>query len=382
MKRLTFLLSAAFLIGLSAPLVSANVYGNSANFRGGNSTTHAYGTLGARINACIRNSLQQNALEPINTCATEQSTNLKLSMRKLWSDHIHWTRSYIVSFVAGLPDTEAAANRLLRNQDDIGNAIVPYYGSAAGAKLTSLLKEHILIAVDLLNAAKAGDTAKKQDADKRWHDNAADIATFLSSLNSAWPRQAVLDMLNQHLALTTEEAVNRLQGKWNEDVTNFDKLHDQALMMADTLSDGIIKQFPDRFCGMTMTTQSSRMPMSSASSSSRMSSASSLSSSSRSSSSSSSSSRSSSSSMSSSRLNVSIQNFAFNPSSVQVKAGTTVVWTNSDSAPHTVTGNNGGPMSPILNQGQQYSYTFSAPGTYPYHCMLHPSMTATVTVTP
>lgn len=169
---------------------------------------------------------------------------LRVAMRKLWSDHVIWTRQYIVSAALGDPSATAASQRLLKNQEDIGNAIVPYYGAAAGAKLTDLLKQHILIAVDLVAAAKAGDAAKQADADKRWHDNAADIATFLSSANPNWPRQTLLDMLNRHLALTTSEAVARLKQNWTDDVAAFDGIFSQAMMMADALTDGIAKQFP------------------------------------------------------------------------------------------------------------------------------------------
>jgi hypothetical protein len=167
-------------------------------------------------------------------------------MRKLWSDHVIWTRQYIVSAIAGDPSAQAASQRLLKNQEDIGNAVAQYYGSAAGAKLTDLLKQHILIAVDLVTAAKAGDAAKQADADKRWHDNAADIATFLSGANPNWPRQTLLDMLNQHLALTTQEAVARLQQKWSDDTVAFDRIFSQAMQMADALTDGIAKQFPTK----------------------------------------------------------------------------------------------------------------------------------------
>ena len=175
------------------------------------------------------------------------SVALRTAMRKLWADHVLWTRQYIVSTVLNDPSAQAASVRLLKNQADIGNAVVPYYGAAAGAKLTDLLKQHILIAVDLVSAAKAGNAAKQADADKRWHQNAADIATFLSSANPNWPRQTLLDMLNRHLALTTQEAVNRLQKKWNDDVSNFDAIFSQSMMMADALSAGIIKQFPAKF---------------------------------------------------------------------------------------------------------------------------------------
>jgi hypothetical protein len=171
---------------------------------------------------------------------------LREAMRDLWSDHVIWTREYIVAATAGLPSAQAASVRLLKNQEDIGNAIAPFYGAEAGAKLTDLLKQHILIAVDLVTAAKAGDNAKQADADKRWHDNAADIATFLSGANPNWSRQALLDMLNNHLALTTQEAVARLQQRWTDDVVAFDRIFDQAMMMADALSDGIARQFPNK----------------------------------------------------------------------------------------------------------------------------------------
>ena len=181
------------------------------------------------------------------TAVSPRSVELQTAMRKLWADHVLWTRQYIVSTVLNDPSAQAASVRLLKNQADIGNAVVPYYGAAAGAKLTDLLKQHILIAVDLVSAAKAGNAAKQADADKRWHQNAADIATFLSGANPNWRRQTLLDMLNRHLALTTQEAVNRLQHKWNDDVSNFDAIFSQSMMMADALSAGIIKQFPAKF---------------------------------------------------------------------------------------------------------------------------------------
>lgn len=174
-------------------------------------------------------------------------TALSKAMRDLWADHVIWTRIYIMAAAADQPDAQAAANRLLLNQEQIGQAIVPYYGQAAGDKLGALLKDHILIAVDLVGAAKVNDQTRLGDADRRWKANAADIATFLSGANPNWPREAVLSMMNEHLALTTQEATARLKKDWNGDVTTFDKIFDQAMMMADALTDGIVKQFPDKF---------------------------------------------------------------------------------------------------------------------------------------
>jgi amicyanin len=75
-----------------------------------------------------------------------------------------------------------------------------------------------------------------------------------------------------------------------------------------------------------------------------------------------------------------MQNFAYQPATIQVRVGTTVTWTNQDNVPHSVTFQNGMKDSGLLAQGQSFSYTFNAPGTYQYYCTVHPYMVATVTV--
>lgn len=185
-----------------------------------------------------------------NTRSSGMSKNeftLRTAMNKLWSDHVLWTRQFIVSSVASLPDVPNAAARLMKNQEDIGAAIVPYYGKQAGDTLTMLLKAHIQVAANIVAAAMAKDEAKMTELNKVWHQNAAQIATFLSKANPNWNQEALYSMLNEHLQLTANELVNRLSKNWPADVTNFDKVFDQALMMAKDLSDGIVKQFPDKF---------------------------------------------------------------------------------------------------------------------------------------
>ena len=170
------------------------------------------------------------------------------AMRKLWEDHITWTRVFIISAAADLPDKAAATDRLLQNQVDIGNAIKPYYGDAAGNQLTTLLKEHITTAAEVVTAAKAADKAKQDDATKRWFTNADQIADFLSKANSkSWPQAEMRKMMRDHLNLTTEEVVARLQGNWAADIAAYDKVHEQILHMADMLSAGIISQHAAKF---------------------------------------------------------------------------------------------------------------------------------------
>lgn len=178
----------------------------------------------------------------------EKQFAFRAAMRKLWEDHITWTRLYIVSLAAGLPDADPTAQRLLQNQADIGNAVRPFYGDVAADKLTGLLKQHILGAADLLAAAKAGDTGKFDAAKKRWYANADEIATFLNTANPrSWPLAEMKAMMRGHLDLTLQEASARLKGNYAEDIATYDKVHEQILKMADMLSAGIIAQFPQKF---------------------------------------------------------------------------------------------------------------------------------------
>jgi hypothetical protein len=174
--------------------------------------------------------------------------SLRNTMRQLWEDHIVWTRLAIISLTTDAPDTEATVGRLLKNQADIGNAVKPFYGEAAGDELTAELRRHILIAADLIAAARAGDQAELADAQARWEANADDIAGVLNSVNPRHFELAVLKTeMRTHLQLTTEEAVARLQGEWDADVAAYDEIHGHILHLADYLSDGIVKQFPRRF---------------------------------------------------------------------------------------------------------------------------------------
>ena len=172
---------------------------------------------------------------------------LRVAMRKLWADHVVWTRDYVVNAVAGSQSADESAQRLLRNQEEIGKAIVPYYGKDAGDKLTTLLKEHISIAVDLVAAAKAGDQRKLQDADQRWTRNANDIAEFLANANPHWPQAQVADLLSLHLELTKNEATARLEKRWADDTRAFDDIFNEIMTLADALAAGIVQQFPDKF---------------------------------------------------------------------------------------------------------------------------------------
>jgi len=82
----------------------------------------------------------------------------------------------------------------------------------------------------------------------------------------------------------------------------------------------------------------------------------------------------------SAKADVSIANFSFSPATITINKGMTVVWTNNDSAPHQIASDNGTFNSNPLSNGDSFAFTFSTPGTFTYHCAIHPSMTGTVIV--
>jgi hypothetical protein len=179
---------------------------------------------------------------------TRKQVVLHDQMRKLWEDHVTWTRLAIVTFADGSAGFDATATRLLQNQADLGDAIKPFYGQAAGAGLTVLLRDHITTAVELLQAAKAGDTAGFAAARTRWYANGNDIADFLSAANPHfWPRATMRAAMKTHLDQTLAEAVAELGADPAASVAAYDEIHLHILDMADLLSSGIIGQFPRRF---------------------------------------------------------------------------------------------------------------------------------------
>ena len=226
-------LAVTMLVALFGALVALAVAGGHDAAARGNGDQHATNAAAAAADAPV---------------VTPRVVAFHDEMRRLWEDHVTWTRLAIISLTSDTPDTEATVGRLLENQTDIGDAIKPFYGKAAGDELTRLLRDHILIAADLIAAARAGDETAVAEAQSRWTANADEIAAFLAGANPrSWDLDEMKTMLHEHLRLTANEAIARIQGDWAADVAAYDEIHLQALGMADMLSNGIIKQFPSHF---------------------------------------------------------------------------------------------------------------------------------------
>lgn len=179
--------------------------------------------------------------------AKDSIMRLSNTLRELWEQHGAWTRMTIISMVFDLPDVELVTNRLLKNPVDFGNALKVYYGNKAASKFSDLLKDHLVIAAQLVKAAKAGDNVTAAAAEKKWYRNADEIAAVLASINPYWSEEKLKRMLHTHLMLVKSEAVNMLTKNYEAGINVYDRIENQALEMADELTQGIIKQFPNRF---------------------------------------------------------------------------------------------------------------------------------------
>lgn len=165
------------------------------------------------------------------------------TIRRLWFEHILWTRFFIISTAEEIGDLELVTQRLLKNPPDFGEALGRFYGKSVAERFVKLLTDHLLIAADLVNAAKAGDEKSAETARTRWYDNADDIAAFLGEINPFWSERQWQEMLYEHLELTEEEAAQRLAGNYQRDIELFDDIEEQALHMADVMTRGLLRQF-------------------------------------------------------------------------------------------------------------------------------------------
>ncbi|MEK4230558.1 hypothetical protein [Solibacillus sp. FSL H8-0538] len=197
----------------------------------------------SQYTAPIRHLLKQHPYYNDCRCISKAEVELKSMNRLLWLEHVNWTRMTISSIVFNLPDLPFVQERLLQNATDLGNFLRPFYGDQLADRFAVLIKEHLVIAAELVTAAVKGDTQTADAKEKEWYRNADDIAAFLSSINPYLGKEELQKMFYTHLALTKSEAVSMIQKNYKLSIDIFDQIEAQALEMADMISSAIIMQF-------------------------------------------------------------------------------------------------------------------------------------------
>lgn len=187
--------------------------------------------------------------EETSPLSSPKFKELSANMQKLWSEHMQWTYQTVDAFFHEPDALNANLERLLENQKNIGAAIVPYYGHAAGDTLAKLLTEHIQLAVPVLTAAKENNETALNDALADWNANAKQIGDFLSAANpSNWAKHDMEHMMQMHIDQTLAYSVALLQNDHAKAVELYDEASTHMVIeMSKILSEGIAKQFPEKF---------------------------------------------------------------------------------------------------------------------------------------
>ena len=158
-----------------------------------------------------------------------------------------WTRMLLISIAENLKDLDATEARLLRNPKDIADIFRPYYGNNIANQIEKLLTEHLAIGKELIVALKNNNQEQANRLNKKWYQNADDMAEAFSSINPFYSKEEVRRMLYEHLKLTTDEVSNRLNKNYAADIKAYDMVQKEILQMSKFFVDGIVRQFPNLF---------------------------------------------------------------------------------------------------------------------------------------
>lgn len=158
----------------------------------------------------------------------------KSSSRKLWSEHVYYTRNALISIIASLNDVPNITARLMKNQEDIGELIRPYYYDEDVDQLIILLKEHIALAANYISGEGSEIIAEDQ-----WRDNAAAIVSLMESMNPYdWAATDMQPLWTMHINHLIAQNTARRNSDWVSDITASDENYMTALEIADKFAAG------------------------------------------------------------------------------------------------------------------------------------------------
>jgi hypothetical protein len=180
------------------------------------------------------------------TTKSSKST-LRNNMKDLWDDHMVYTRNLIISSISSIGDKDRITERLLRNQQEIGNSFIPMYGDQAGIKITRLLKEHVNIASEIVESARKSETNSYQSAVKKIHQNADELSKYLTNLNPYWNSNDLRGMLYKHISYMNGEINARVKKDWLADIEAYDRGHEHMMLFSEMITNGMINQNPNSF---------------------------------------------------------------------------------------------------------------------------------------
>lgn len=187
---------------------------------------------------------------------SDSHTSMRLEMQKLWATHILWAGKAIDAAIAGTPEITPAIQRLMETQNKMGNLFTTYYGKKIGDQIAALLKEHVTATGNVLNTVIAQYSQQQQQpqqqqqqmnrAYKRWLQSTSAIADFLAKINPNWNQDTLTTMMYERLRFYCRHIHFRITQNWKALDDNTEQMLNHMLAMSKELTDGIIKQLPEK----------------------------------------------------------------------------------------------------------------------------------------
>ncbi|MGQ7819470.1 hypothetical protein ACUTAH_27955 [Metapseudomonas furukawaii] len=188
------------------------------------------------------------ALVQAATAQDGSALSTRLAQRDLWVEHIFWVRNYVIANQSGRPEqARAAADGVVANATAIANSIAPLYGQPAADQLLKLLAGHWGAVKQYSDATLAKDAAARTTAVHDLTRNAGAIADFLAGANPYLPKDALVGMLQAHGGHHVAQIDLLAKADFSGEAVTWGAMRSHMLVLADTLTAALVKQFPDTF---------------------------------------------------------------------------------------------------------------------------------------
>lgn len=166
--------------------------------------------------------------------------------RYVWDEHVFYTRNAIISILENLADAEYVTNRLIENQNNIGNLMRPYYSADVVDEYVSLLKDHIALVAEFAKAVR--DKKDIMPIQSQMQSNSAAIVSFLNTADpNRWSTTVVNNLWSKHMDYTAQQVMSRVNKEWLTDIAAADENHKVITEFADLFGNGIVFQNLEKF---------------------------------------------------------------------------------------------------------------------------------------
>jgi hypothetical protein len=210
------------------------------------------------LSALGENAIGENATEELqpeiigqvnrtDVIVTPAEVAIWLQLRTLWQEQAFWKRLALEAIIQDSEERDPVIGRLMRNYEDMVEVLGPYLGNEDAGLYADLIEEHLQLTTDYASAASEDDQTAIEDIADRLYENADEIAYFE---NNTIPRLSLEErraLWHEYLNLDRNETEELLNEDYPDSIDTFDRAIEQASIMADSLANGIIQQFPERF---------------------------------------------------------------------------------------------------------------------------------------